>query len=198
MNRKAPSQEGFTLVELIVSMTILAVIMLTFLVFFKSALFDYVDLQTDATNQTELTTEDERIANVVRGLTSINSATANNLSIYAYFDPNDQYVSLVNYYLQKSGSVTQLLVSVTPMTANPPIGTPITGEAKTYTIMDDFYEPSGGSLFTYLDNSDNQLTLPISNLDDIDSIGISLATPLANGGNQAIPVQVSLRNRDTN
>ena len=179
-------------------MVILAVIMLTFLVFFKSALFDYLDLQFDATNLTELSTEDERVANVVRGLTSINSATANNFSIYAYFEPNDTYVSLVDYYLQQNGSATQLMVSVTPMTANPPIGSPITSEVKTYTIMDDFYEPSGGSLFTYLNNNDSPMTQPISDLEDIDSVQINLATPLSNGGSQSIPVQVSLRNRDTN
>lgn len=198
MTRNIPSQDGFTIVELLVSMTILAVVMLTFLVFFKSALFDYLDLQSDATNLTELTTEEERLANVIRGLTAINSATANNLSVYAYFNPNDTYVSLVDYYLQQNGNATQLMASVTPMTANPPVGTPITSEAHTYTIMDDFYEPSGGSLFTYLNNNFTAMTLPISDLEDIDGVQINLATPLANGGSQSLPVQVSLRNRDTN
>ena len=198
MVSKAHSQQGFTLVELLISMTVLVMMSLVFLVFFKSALFDYLDLQTDATNLTQLSTEEMRLGNVIRGLTVINSASANNLSVYAYFNPNDTYVSLVDYYLQTSGKSTDLIASVTPMTANPPIGTPITSETQTYTIMNDFYEPSGGSLFTYFDDTFSPITLPINNLEEVKAIQINLATPLTNGGNQAINVQVTLRNRETN
>ena len=196
--REMQPEHGFTLVELMVSMVIIAVVGITFLVFFKSALFDYLDLQTDATNLTELSTQEMRLATVIRGLTNITSASANDLSVYAYFAPSDLYVSIVHYYLVQNGKATALMADVTPMSANPPIGTPLTAQEKTYTIMDNFYEPSGGSLFTYLDVSDTPLTLPIADLTAIKSIQINLATPLSNGGGQSIGVQVSLRNRETN
>ena len=198
MASRKRSEQGFTLVELLVSMTVLVMMSLVFLVFFKSALFDYLNLQTDATNLTELSTQEMRLGNVIRGLTIINSASANNLSMYAYFNPNDTYVSLVDYYLQQNGKSMDLLASVTPMTANPPIGTPLTSQMHTYTIMDDYYEPSNVSLFTYLDDTDSPIALPISNLEEVKAIQINLGTPLTNGGKQAINVQVTLRNRETN
>lgn len=197
LTRKTYAEQGFTLVELMISMVLMSIIFLTFLVFFKSALFDYVDLQADATNLTELSSEDMRVASVVRGLTQISSASANDLSIYAYFFPTDTYVSLVHYYLQQNNGATQLMADVTPMSANPPIGTPLTAQEKTYTVMDNFYEPSGGSVFTYLDATGNTLSLPISDLETIKGIQINLATPLSDGGIQALPVQVSLRNLKT-
>src|SRR5882757_8019597 len=108
--RSMASEQGFTLVELMVSMTLLAVVMMIFLVFFKSSLFDYLDLQADASNFTELSSQDMRMASVIRGITSISSASANDLSAYAYFYPNDSYVSLVHYYLRQNGKSTALTV----------------------------------------------------------------------------------------
>ncbi len=198
MLRPKLGSKGFTLVELMISMTLLAIIGTIFLVFFKSSLFNYLTLQADASNFTELSSQEMRVSSVIRGLSTINSASANDLSVYAYFYPNDAYVSLTHYYLQQSGKVTKLMADVTPMTANPPIGTLLTAQKKTFTIMDSFYEPSGGSLFTYFDSGNNQLTPPISNLETVDAIRVNLATPLSNGGNQSVQVQVSLRNRTVN
>jgi len=192
------SSQGYTLVELLVSMTLLVIIGMVFLVFFKSALFSYLNLQTDASNFTELSSQEMRISSVIRGLTTINSASANDLSIYAYFYPNDTYESLTHYYLNQSGNTTKLMVDVTPMSANPPIGTPLTAQEKTYTLLDSFYKPSGSSLFTYFDNGGNQLTPPISNLDTVEAIRVNLGTTVSSGGNQSLQVQMSLRNRTTN
>jgi prepilin-type N-terminal cleavage/methylation domain-containing protein len=192
------SASGFTLIELLVGISLILIITTTFLVFFKSAFFNYLGLQSDATNLTSLDSQDMRIASVVRGLTDITSASANDLVIYAYFYPSDTYVSLVHYYLQTTGNDTQLLADVTPMTANPPTGTPITGQKKTYTVIDDFYQASGTNLFTYLDENGAALSLPIADLETIKGIQVNLATNTSGGGNQAIQVQVSLRNRKTN
>jgi hypothetical protein len=181
-----------------VSIVLMAVIGTTFLVFFKSSLFSYLNLQSDATNMTQLNTQGMRVATVVRGITGINSAAASDLSIYSYFYPSDTYVSLVHYYLQTTGSITKVLADVTPMTANPPTGTPITASKKTYTIIASFYQPTGGTLFTYLDFSGNPLTLPITDLQTIKAIQVNLAVKDSAGTNQALNVQVNLRNRKTN
>jgi prepilin-type N-terminal cleavage/methylation domain-containing protein len=192
------AQQGFTLVELVVSITLMAIIGTTFLVFFKSSLFDYLDLQSDATSLTELSSQEMRIATVVRGLTDVSSAGANDLSVYAYFYPSDAYVSLVHYYLQQNNGVEQLMADVTPMSANPPIGSLLTDQKRTYTVIDNFYQPSGGSLFTYLNSSGTALTLPVSDLTTIKGVQVNLATTLKDGGNQSVQVQVSLRNRKNN
>lgn len=189
---------GFTLVELLVGIVLISIIGLTFLIFFKSSLFNYLNLQSDASATTQLNTQAMRVAGVVRGITGINSVAANDLSAYSYFYPQDSYVSLIHYYLQTSGSTTQLLADVTPMSANPPGGTPQTALKKTYVIIDAFYQPSGSSLFTYLDSSGNALSLPINDLQTIKGIQVSLAAKQSNGGNETLNVQVSLRNRKTN
>jgi prepilin-type N-terminal cleavage/methylation domain-containing protein len=196
--RHSAGETGFTLVELVVSITLMAIIGTTFLVFFKSSLFDYLDLQSDATSLTQLSSQEMRVATVVRSLTDITSATANDISIYAYFYPSDTYVSIVHYYLRQNSGVKQLMADVTPMSANPPIGSPLTAQKRTYTIIDNFYQPSGTSLFAYLGASGNTLTLPITDLTTIKGIQVNLATTLKDGGNQSVQVQVSLRNRKTN
>ena len=191
-------QAGFTLIELLISIVIITIIGSTFLVFFKSSFFNYLNLQSDATSTSQLDTQAMRVATVMRGVTGLTSVAANDINVYSYFYPSDAYVSVVHYYLQTSGTTTRLLADVTPMTANPPIGTPQTNKLKTYTIIDNFYQPSGTSLFTYLDSSGNALTLPISDLQTVKGVQVNLAAKGSNGSNQALNVQVSLRNRKTN
>lgn len=196
--RNRSAQAGFTLIELMIVVTLVAVIGTTFLIFFKSSFFDYLNLQSDATTMTQVNTQANRVAEVLRGVTDITSAGANDFQGYSYFYPQDTYVSVIHYYLQTSGATTKLLADVTPMSANPPNGSPLTAKLKTYTIVDNFYQPTGGSLFTYLDSSGNSLSLPISDLQSIKGIQVNLAAKLSNNKNQTLSVQVSLRNRKTN
>lgn len=189
---------GFTLVELLIGIVLMAVIGTTFLVFFKSSLFNYLNLQSNASSLTQLNTQAMRVATVLRGVTGLNSVAANDISAYSYFYPSDAYVSLVHYYLHTSGGTTQLLADVTPMSANPPIGTLITDQQKTYTIISNFYQPSGGALFTYLNGAGSALTLPITDVQSVQGIQVNLSAKTTDGGNQGLNVQVTLRNRKVN
>lgn len=192
------SQAGFTLVELLVVIVLIAIIGTTFIVFFKSSLFNYLDLQKDATSFTQLDTQATRVSNVLRGTTDIVAADASGMTLYAYFYPSDTYVSLLHYYVVTSGGTKQLKADLTPMSANPPIGTPITAKERTFTIIDNLYLPSGTDLFEYISASGSTLSLPITDLSSIKSIQVNLAAQTSNGSNQAIDVEVLLRNRKTN
>lgn len=191
-------ETGFTLVELLVSITLIAIIGSTFLIFFKSSLFNYLDLQKDATSFTQLDTQVARVSNVLRSSTGIVSVDANDLVVYAYFYPSDIYVSLLHYYVATTSGVKQLKADLTPMTANPPIGSPITAQQRTFVVIDNLYLPNGTNMFDYFGAGNTQLSLPISDLQTIKSIRVNLAAQTARGGNQAINLQVSLRNRKTN
>jgi prepilin-type N-terminal cleavage/methylation domain-containing protein len=193
-----PGQGGFTLVELLVSIVLISTIGTTFLVFFKSSLFNYLDLQKDATSFTQLDTQVARVSNVLRSTIDIVSADANDLVVYAYFYPSDTYVSLLHYYVVSSNGTKQLKADLTPMDANPPIGNPIVAQQRTFVVIDNLYQPSGTSMFNYLSATDVTLGLPITDLQTIKGIRVNLASQTASGGNQAINVQVSLRNRKTN
>jgi hypothetical protein len=180
-----------------VVISVVAVMFISFGTFFTNYLYLYSKYQQDASSFTELANQSQRIADVMRGVTDIVSESSNDLVVYAYFSPADTYVSLTHYYLNANG--TAVMVDVTPMSANPPIGTPITASKKTYTIISNYYQPAGGSLFGYYDASGTALTLPITDEHSIMSIQVNLAEPGSHTKNgQNLSITVSLRNRKTN
>jgi len=190
-------QAGFTIVELLVVMVVSAIMVVTFGSFFNNYLILYSKFQKDSSSFTELAHQSQRIANVLRGLTDIVSVTDNDLVAYAYFSPVDTYVSQVHYYLNASS--TAVMVDVIPMTSNPPVGTLITANKKTYTIISDYYQAPSGSLFTYYDISGTALALPIADQHSIQSIKVNLAAPASHSDKgQNLNTTVSLRNRKTN
>jgi prepilin-type N-terminal cleavage/methylation domain-containing protein len=196
-NGSKQDQAGFTLVELMVVISVVAVMFISFGTFFTNYLILYSKYQQDASSFTELANQSQRIVQVLRGVTDIVSESANDLVVYAYFSPADTYVSLAHYYLSPDGKA--VMVDVTPMSANPPIGTPLAGSQKTYTIISNYYQPAGSSLFAYYDASGAALVLPISDEHSILEIQVNLAEPASHTKNgQTLSVVASLRNRKTN
>lgn len=192
-------EQGFTIAELTVVITVAAIVSLIFLTFLNTTFREYLGLQKDATSLSDLAQQSQRITNVVRGSTDIIQANQNDITVYAYFFPNNAYVSLIKYYPSAQNDV--LYADVTPMTSNPPIGIPITANKKTYKIIPNYYRPSGVNLFDYVDSSGNALTMPITDLRTIKGIKINLTSQgngQQNNGVQTISTQVSLRNRKTN
>lgn len=185
------------MVELLVVISLVGIVFITFSSFFDNYLVLYSKYQSDASNFTELANQSQRIADVLRGLTDITAESNNSLTAYAYFSPVDTYVSQVHYYLNATN--TAVMVDVTPMTANPPIGTLITANEKTYKIISNYYQASGVNLFNYYDASDTLLSLPITDEHSILSIQVNLAEPGSHTKNgQTLSITVSLRNRKTN
>lgn len=194
---KQSTQQGFTIVELLIVMVVAGILSTTMYGFYGSSFSSYFTLQQEGTNFTELATQTNRIGNVVRGLYDVVSATNSDLVIYAYFSPTDSYTSLVHYYKNAGG--TALYADVTHMTANPPIGTTIASTFTTYNIITNYKTISGVNLFDYLDASGNVLSTPITDLHTIKGIRVSLAVPgAASSASQRMSLDVSLRNRKTN
>jgi len=192
-------QAGFTLVEVLVTLFLAAILATAAFTFINTSVNQYLAFQQDGMVFGDLATQSQRVAQVVRGLTDITSATADDLTIYAYFYPNDSYVSLVHYYKDSTKSI--LYADVTPMTANPPNGTPITASKKTYTIISPLYTNASVSTFVYLDSYGTTLPMPIADLHTIKEIQVNLAVPVkspSSNGNDAMTLLVSLRNRKTN
>jgi prepilin-type N-terminal cleavage/methylation domain-containing protein len=197
LGQPAQEETGFTLPELLIVISLVGIVFITFSSFFTNYLILYSKYQQDAGNFTELANQSQRIADVLRGLTDITSESANSLTAYAYFSPADTYTSQVSYYLNTAG--TAVMVDVTPMTANPPIGTLITASKKTYTIISKYYQVPGGSLFGYYDASGTALALPISDEHSIMEIQVNLAEPGSHTSKgQTLSITLSLRNRKTN
>lgn len=191
-------QSGFTIVEVMISLVVGALVMIGVFSFFGSSLNQYFRMQQESIAFADVAANSQRIASVVRGTTDIVSASASSLTLYSYFSPYDQYTSLITYYPDANG--TKFLADVTRLTANPPTGTQIPGSTKTFTIIDNFYVPNGTNTFEYLDSSGSTLAMPISDLRTIKGIRINLADkPSSPSGTVTkMSVEVSLRNRKTN
>ncbi|HXE09844.1 MAG TPA: prepilin-type N-terminal cleavage/methylation domain-containing protein [Verrucomicrobiae bacterium] len=198
-HRRPPKGQnaGFSLVELLVVISLIAIVAVSFGSFFTNYLILYSKYQQDSLDFSEMTQQSQRLAQVLRGLTDIVSESGNDLTVYAYFSPADAYVSQVHYYLTANN--TQLKVDVTPMTANPPNGTLLTAQKKTYTIISNYFQVSGTSLFNYYDANGTLLTPPIADEHSIVQIQINLAEPASHSSKgQTLSMTISLRNRKIN
>jgi hypothetical protein len=167
--------------------------------FFNTSFNQYLSLQTEGSSFTDLATQSQRLANVLRGATDIMTATADEVDCYAYFAPSDAYVSRIRYY--KAAGNTKLLADVTRMTGNPPSGAPIADSKETFTIIDNFRQQAGVSTFTYLNAAGGPITFPVTDLRMIKGVQVTLATTggnLSDSSRQTMSLQVSLRNRKSN
>ena len=199
MSLRKLTNDGFTIVELSMVMILIAIISTATYTFINTSTSQYLALQQEGIVFGDLAFQSQRIAQVVRGLTDISDASADEITMYAYFYPKDSYASLIRYYSDPTKTI--FYADVTTMTANPPIGTPIASTKKTYTIINPFYAPTGISTFTYLDSYGATLAMPITDLHTIKEIKITLAVPIKApvvNGNDSISLLVSLRNRKTN
>jgi prepilin-type N-terminal cleavage/methylation domain-containing protein len=199
LSNKKLNVRGFTILELTVVIIIVGVVGTTAYGLFNNSFSQYLSLQKDGMQFGDMAIQSQRITNVLRGLTDITEATSDSLTVYGYFSPNDTYVSLIRYY--KDGAKTALYADVTPMSANPPIGLPLTNQKKTYTVIENFINDENVKTFQYLNSASTVLSLPISDLHTIKGIKVTLAVPsygpIANKST-SISTQVSLRNRKTN
>lgn len=167
---------------------------------FINSFYSYLSLQKDGFATADIAANTQRIASVVRGVTSITYADKNELKVTAYFAPADQYLSECHYYLVDEPDGTQkLMADVTPYDANPPIGTLQTSEKRTYTIIPNYYsEQVNPAVFTYYSISDTPLSVPVQDLNVIKQIAIRLSAKGSLDKSWFTTVQVSLRNRKTN
>ena len=189
---------GFTLLELIVTIALIGIFSTIFLIVFKSTLFSYLDLQKQASSFGQMSNEASRIATVLRGATSVRAAADNDLTVYAYFYPSDNYVSQVRYYVAATNGQKQLIAELTPMTANPPVGTLDTAKSKRFIVIDNFYQPTGAKLFSYLNASNAVLTTPVTDMNTVKLIQIRLSSSVGDASSQDMVLQVMLRNRKNN
>jgi prepilin-type N-terminal cleavage/methylation domain-containing protein len=194
------NHDGFTIIELAVAMVVMGIVLVSVLTFMNSSFAQYLSLQREGMVLGDLTTQSQRVTRVVRGLTDITQASANELTFYAYFSPTDDVVSLVRYYRSSDGSV--LYADVTPLTANPPYGSLVTSSKKTYTLMNNLAFDSNTKTFTYLNSSSAELIGGTLDLKNIKGVKVTLTSKpgvsAADNPSQTIVSLTALRNRKTN
>lgn len=192
------AQHGFTVLELIIVILVGGIISTLMFNFFNGSYVSYLKLQEDSIKFSDLSLQSQRVTKVLRGSTDVLEATANAITVYAYFTPRDNVVSKIRYYRDLTAG--SLKADITPMSSAPPIGTPITAQMTTYTIIAKLHVASGTDVFEYLNSAGGSLGT-VTNLRDVKGIRINLAVPptaFATTKNTTITSEVALRNRKTN
>ena len=191
--------KGFTITELTVVIVLVGILTIILYTVFNTSFLNYMGLEKDSSQFNTLAQQTQRVATVVRGLTDITTADNTEMQFYAYFSPNDSYVSQIRYYL--AGTGPSLIADVTPMTANPPTGNLLTNQKRTYTIIPTVANQPSTPLFEYLDSVGTTLTQPISDLHNIKGVRVNLAQEMPGSNvsdDYTSSLTVSLRNRKTN
>jgi prepilin-type N-terminal cleavage/methylation domain-containing protein len=179
---------GYSLIELLVVITLTAMLAVPLVVFSYKGLTSYEFLQAQSNTSTELSTLSQRMAKVIRGATSVINAGSNTLTIYGYFSPQDTTVKQIRYFI----SGTNLEIGVTPPSGTAPNFTyPAANEVVTVTRVD--LAMGATPMFTYYDDTGAQLGVGFAT-SQVKEVGIYVA---ANPRTKQLSVPISLTTRVT-
>jgi len=188
--------EGFTIVELMVSISLIGSIIVVFSIFFTSNYQGYLNLQLGTMRLADTSNGLQRTARVLRGVTTITDAQSKSLTGFAYFTPRDETLSKVRYFYD--AGQRKLRVGVIPATGSAPNYTYNEADEQLTTIAENINDSQ--PIFSYLNASGDPATFTSSNYKDIYGISISLASDTVNNVADAtvLKTSVSLRNRKIN
>lgn len=196
------SQRGITLIEVTIAMMVSSLLMLVIYSLSTKAINDFAYMQAEGIAQSKVADGSFRVSRVLRSLNYIETAEDHRLVGYAYFSPNDQYTSKIEYSL--SADNNKLMAYVTPMDADYPYGNLITAKAKEVVVVDGFIKLNSSPTFQYFDlinNTDSPLATPVTNTDVIKNIGIQLHAKLFTENDTKYKTSqmfVSIRNKKDN
>ncbi len=176
------------MIELLIVITITGLIAGPLTVLAIKGVTSYTFLEAQSNTSVELNILINRITKVVRGATSVDTASPNTLIVYGYFSPQDSTIKKIRYFI----SGTNLNIGVTPPSGTAPNYTYNSASEVITTTRVDLVMGSK-SLFTYYDDAGNLLStsfLP----SQVKNIGIYLA---ANPSAKQVPVPISLSTRVT-
>ena len=197
MRTEKSINKGFTVVELMIVIFIFGLIATAMFTFMNTSFSQYLKMQKESYALGDLSVQTQRLAKVIRGLSDISQASANEITLTAYFSPQDQVVSQVRFYRSPDGS--KLYIDQTPYTANPPYGTLLTAQKKTTLLIDNLNYNGSTTTFRYLDSAFNELPSGFTNLKLIKGVEITLTSKNSNDTSQlSMTTKVALRNRKTN
>lgn len=195
MLHRNSSEAGYSLVELLVAMTLTSILAVPLVIFTYKGMTSYEVLQAQSNTSLELSSLSARIGKVVRGTTGVEAASANSLTIYGYFSPQDTVIKKIRYFI----SGTNLNIGVTPPTGTAPNYTYSPADEVVTTTRIDLAMGSN-AMFTYYDDLGNVLPNGFST-GQIKAIGIYVAAnPRVKQLNVPLSVgtRVTLRNFKTN
>ncbi len=196
MSRRSRNQVGFTISEMVIVISLLSIVAILFANFFSDNYKSYIQLQQNTVRVNTLSSASQRIARVLRGLTTISTAEPTDITGYAYFTPRDTTLSRVRYYFD--GSSNSIKVSVIPASGTAPNYVYNSASERVTTIAENI--DGTVAIFTYLDTANQPATFTTDTYKDIKGIGLHLKGSTVAGYSSPFEIKtsISLRNRKTN
>lgn len=182
------NESGYSLIELLIVMTLTTMVAVPLVVFSYKGLTSYEFLQAQSNTSGELNTLVNRIGKVVRGTTSVIDAQDNTLTIYGYFSPQDTTVKKIRYFINGSN----LNIGVTPPTGTAPNYTYLSANEVVTTSRIDL-AMGGTPMFTYYDDTGTKLAAGFA-VSQIKAVGIYVA---ANPRTKQLSVPIAVTSRVT-
>lgn len=189
------TSRGLTILELILILPLIGIITIlamTMIVNYNRT-YKYSVIQGQTSYQ--IANYLERMGRVIRSTNDIDSATANSLTIYAYFSPRDATPDKIRYYL--SGS--DLKVGVIQASGTAPNYTYNPG-SEVVTTMVSNVKNGAADLFSYYDENGTKLTGSF-NIGSVKEIGIFVSLNPDDkfiSKNISGQTKIQLRNKKTN
>lgn len=185
---------GFTIIELVISITMLTIIAIIVGGFVVRTLHDYKVADTQAADNYLVTALINRVGRVVRGATALIVAQDNTLTIQGYFDPVDVAPSQIRYFVS-GGSLS---VGVIPASGTAPNYTYPSANETVKVLATKVVNAQPA--FSYYDDQGNALASGFS-LVQVKQIGLYLSVN-SNSRITATPAinqtRITLRNMKTN
>jgi prepilin-type N-terminal cleavage/methylation domain-containing protein len=188
LRRRVFDKAGYTLIELLIVITLTSMIAVPLVIFSYKGLSSYEFLQAQSNTSTELSTLSQRMGKVIRGATTIIDAQSNTLTIYGYFSPQDTMVKKIRYFI----SGTNLNIGVTSPSGTAPNYTYLAADETVTTTRVDLAMGST-PMFTYYDDAGTQLPNGFA-VSQVKEVGLYVA---ANPRTKQLSVPISLTTRVT-
>ncbi len=190
------TSDGFTIAEMVIVISLVALVSIIFANFFSDNFKSYLQLQQTTVTINTLNSSSQRIARVIRGMTTITDASDYTLSGFAYFTPRDDTLSKVRYYFDTPSN--SIKVGVTPASGSAPNYNYNIADEVVTTVAEGVVDTK--PIFQYRDSSGNNAEFTTETYKDIKSINIDLMSTPIPGKNVPLEIStsVTLRNRKTN
>ena len=190
------SQQGFSMVELLISTLVIGLMSGTFFIFFSTAFDDFFRIQQSSIITNDKTVVLYRMAQVIRSGTTIGEASPSSLTIYAYFSPQDSVLSQVRYVYNSSDKTIKVERIKATGTAPNYLYPAANKESRILLNQTQLT----GDLFSYKDANGTNGPFTTDTFKDIKTISIDLNTAknFKTSDASQMKTTVELRNRKTN
>lgn len=186
------NNKGFTITELIVVMSLIAIISGFVYIFFSQSIINFLRLQSANITVVDRTRALNRMMQVVRGITNISDAQANSLTATTYFSPTDTVPSRVTY--SYDASTKELTVKTILADGASPNYTYNIANQKTSVVLYGLQLQE--SLFAYYNRTGSIAVIDGSDYSSIASVNITINSVVeGNPGPTELSTTVLLRNK---